>query len=306
MNASLKNVDMRTRLAGNNRLELLLFGLGGRQRFGINVFKVQEVIRRPELTLIPHSPPSISGIANVRGQTISFVDMGIAVGMTKTPADGGFAIITEFNRSVHGFLVHNVDRIINIPWEDVHTPPLNNNLANYMTAVAHFEQDLITIIDVERILQEFEATDPEVAMPLRQDLPKLGLNRRILIVDDSAVARQQIKRVLDQLGYSYLLAKTGREALLMLENMAKEATIPISESVAMIISDIEMPEMDGYTLTAQIRQNPQLKSLYVLLHTSLSGTFNQNMVAKVGANKFLAKFNPDDLAKAIIERFKEA
>jgi two-component system chemotaxis response regulator CheV len=226
--------------------------------------------------------------------------------MTKTPADGGFAIITEFNRSVHGFLVHNVDRIINIPWEDVHTPPLNNNLANYMTAIAHFEQDLITIIDVERILQEFEATDSEVATPLKQDLPKLGQNRRVLIVDDSAVARQQIKRVLDQLGYSCLLAKTGKEALVMLENMAKESTIPVGESIPLIISDIEMPEMDGYSLTAEIRQNPQLKSLYVMLHTSLSGTFNQKMVAKVGANKFLAKFNPDDLAKAIIERFKEA
>jgi len=307
LNASLKNVDMRTRLAGNNRLELLLFGLGPRQRFGINVFKVQEVIRRPELILIPHAPPKMAGIANIRGQTISFIDLAIAVGMAQPSSDTGhgFAIITEFNRSTHGFLVSSVDRIINLPWEEVQTPPMNNYLASYITAIAHFEQDLITIIDVEKILQEFETQDLEITADLKQHLPKPDPDRKILIVDDSVVARQQIKKVVEQLGHAYLMAKTGKEALSLLEQMAEESGQPVSERLSMVISDIEMPEMDGYTLTTRIRQHPLLKSLYVMLHTSLSGQFNQAMVAKVGANCFLAKFHPDDLAKAIIERFDQ-
>ncbi|MCB1726817.1 MAG: purine-binding chemotaxis protein CheW, partial [Gammaproteobacteria bacterium] len=113
----LDGVDMRTKLAGHNRLELLLFRLGGRQRFGINVFKVQEVIQCPPLTVVPQSHPVVLGIANMRGKTIAIMDLAMAIG---APALGDprdrFVIVTEYNRKVQGFLVDSVDRIVNMNW----------------------------------------------------------------------------------------------------------------------------------------------------------------------------------------------
>ena len=122
----------------------------------------------------------------------------------------------------------------------------------------------------------------------------------ILVADDSSVARRQIKRTLDQLGIESTLVNDGKEALDVLLDWAEEDA-DIAKHLTMVISDVEMPNMDGYTLTTEIRKNPILKDLHVILHTSLSGVFNQAMVEKVGANKFIAKFNADELAGAVLE-----
>ena len=120
----LDGVDMRTKLAGHNRLELLLFRLGGRQRFGINVFKVQEVIQCPTLTSVPQSHPVVLGIASMRGKTIPIMDLSRAIGAAPV-ADhrDKFVIVTEYNRNVQGFLVDSVDRIVNMNWGDILPPP---------------------------------------------------------------------------------------------------------------------------------------------------------------------------------------
>ncbi|MBL0480242.1 chemotaxis protein CheV [Aeromonas veronii] len=299
MASILDSVNQRTQLVGQNRLELLLFRLNGRQRFGINVFKVREVLQCPPLTVMPKLNSCIRGVAHIRGQTISVIDLSMAVG--KRPIDDlskCFIIISEYNRSIQGFLVHSVERIINMNWESILPPPKGAGRINYMTAVTEVDGELVEILDVERILNEISPVATDVSEELVQasvDHPTLG--RPVLVADDSSVARKQVQRALEAIGVECVLAKDGREALNMLLEMTKNG--PIKNQVALVISDIEMPEMDGYTFTAEIRNNPNLKDLHVILHTSLSGVFNQAMVQKVGANNFIAKFQPDELAKAV-------
>ncbi|ATP91076.1 chemotaxis protein CheV [Aeromonas caviae] len=299
MASILDSVNQRTQLVGQNRLELLLFRLNGRQRFGINVFKVREVLQCPPLTVMPKLNSCIRGVAHIRGQTISVIDLSMAMG--KRPIQDlskCFIIISEYNRSIQGFLVHSVERIINMNWESILPPPKGAGRINYMTAVTEVDGELVEILDVERILNEISPVSTEVSTELVEaSVERNPHGRPVLVADDSSVARKQVQRALEAIGVQCVLAKDGREALNMLLEMSKNG--PIKDQIALVISDIEMPEMDGYTFTAEIRNNPNLKDLHVILHTSLSGVFNQAMVQKVGANNFIAKFQPDELAKAV-------
>ncbi|WP_435237136.1 chemotaxis protein [Psychromonas sp. PT13] len=295
----LDSVNQRTQLVGQNRLELLLFKLGGIQRYGINVFKVKEVLQCPPLTALPKLHPSIRGVANVRGQTISVIDMNLATGGRAIEnIEERFIIITEYNRSIQGFLVGSVERIININWENILPPPSGVGRYNYLTAVTELDGSLVEILDVEKILDEISPINTEVAADvIDENIKEKAADKRILVADDSSVARKQIQRAVNALGLECDLVKDGREALDLLKEVAK--TQPVIERFALMISDVEMPEMDGYTLTAEVRANPDLAALHIILHTSLSGVFNQAMVEKVGANDFIAKFDPDELASAV-------
>ncbi len=298
MASLLEGVDQRTNLVGENRLELLLFSLGGRQRFGINVFKVQEVIQCPPLTRLAQANPIVRGIANMRGNTISIIDLSQAIGRRPQPdPQKCFIIITEYNRSVQGFLVHSVDRIINVNWEDIKAPPKGLGTNSYMTAVTDVDKELVEIIDVEKILAELIGTTTDIENP-EEVISKEDKIIRVLVVDDSSVARNQIKRTLEQMSMSCTLAKNGREALDILKALVGDNG-NVTSHLDAIISDVEMPEMDGYTLTTEIRNNPQMKDIPLLLHTSLSGVFNKNMVQKVGADKFVPKFNAEELSSEV-------
>jgi len=299
----LDGVDQRTNLAGYNRLELLLFRLSTRQRFGINVFKVQEVIQCPPLTQIPGSHPVVRGIANKRGKTITVMDLSMAVGGPPlADSDGHFMIITEYNRQIQGFLVGSVDRIVNMNWKEILPPPKGIANDSYLTAVTQVDDELVGVIDVEKVLQEIIGGSEVVSAGIIDEEIRQSV-QRVLVVDDSSVARNQVKRVLDQLGVETISCNDGRQALDQLHAWMDEGR-NIDEFLSLIISDVEMPVMDGYTLTAEIRKNPALASLHVILHTSLSGIFNEAMVERVGANQFLAKYEPDELAAIVQERLK--
>jgi len=299
----LEGVDQRTQLAGHNRFELLLFKLVGRQRFGINVFKVQEVIQCPDLTQIPKSHTVICGIAHLRGKTIPVLDLSMSIGMPPLVRDSGsYVIVTEYNRAIQGFLVGSVDRIINIGWEQVKAPPSGAGKDSYLTAVTEVDGELIEVIDVEKVMKEVIGGQ-ESASEEAIDADVTGTDDRVLIVDDSSVARNQVKRVCMQIGIECTLLKDGLEAWEHLTKLVDEG-VNIAEHYSMIISDVEMPRMDGYTLAKKIKKNADMKDVYLILHTSLSGVFNTNMVEKVGANKFLAKFDPDSLVKTIQEQLK--
>lgn len=295
-------VDMRTQLAGRNRLELLMFRLGGRQLYGINVFKVQEVIRCPELNNLPQAHPVIKGVAHLRGKTISIIDLRMAINHRALPdSEESFVIITEYNRNTQGFLVNAVDRIININWSDIMPPPKASGKSSYLTAVTQVNDDMVEIIDVEKVFSEIMGVSEEVDGDIIEHAEEMDADRslHVLVVDDSSVARNQVKRLLDKVGIECTVANDGQEGLDILKELAKENK-PIEETINLVISDIEMPRMDGYTLTTEIRRDPNLEKLYVLLHTSLSGVFNQSMIEKVGADNFVPKFNPDELAKTIL------
>jgi two-component system, chemotaxis family, chemotaxis protein CheV len=300
----LDSVNKRTQLVGQNRLELLMFRLNGGQLYGINVFKVKEVLPCPALSILPHSSPVVRGVAYVRGRTISILDLSIATG-GRPLADvvGGFIIITEYNNSVQGFLVRGVERIVNLNWEDVHSPPKGSGREHYLTAVTEVDNKLVEILDVERILSEVSPAGRSLSQSLVNSGKRAEEINTVLIVDDSSVARSQIKRCCEAIGLQTVVLNDGKQALNHLKEMLEQGQNPL-EKYVLLISDIEMPEMDGYTLTASVKADPRLAALHIMLHTSLSGVFNQAMVEKVGANDFLAKFNPDELAQRVLQQLE--
>jgi len=298
----LDSVDSRTQLAGTNRLELLLFRLQGKQMYGINVFKVQEVIRCPKLTHMPKANSKVVGVAHLRNRTIPVMDLGMAISNEPIKdRKNSFVIVTEYNRYIQGFMVAAVDRITNMNWKDILPPPKGSGSASYLTAVTHVENEMIEIIDVERVFADIMGFSEEIsddvlsgAADFSDEKPK-----HVMVVDDSSVARNQVRRVLEKVGIECTLANDGQEGYEALEKMVEDGSA-LTDKIALVISDIEMPRMDGYTLTTKIRKDPRMQDIYVMLHTSLSGVFNNSMVEKVGANHFVPKFKPNELAHSVI------
>ncbi len=312
MSDLLKKIDRRTKLAGMNRMELLLFTLHDDQRFGINVFKVREVIRTPHISPVPKSDARIVGIADIRGATMPVIDLPLSLDLAPMKdVPNTLTIVTEFNSSVQGFLVGSVDKIVHLRWEDILPPPETLMNVNYLTGVTKVNNHLVEIIDVERVLQEVAGRS---AADVSDEVGKLGQDvingREFLVIgaDDSVVARTKLKAVLDKLGVKSIIFNNGRLAFEALQKMADKAdkgdAIAVNKQVLMLVSDIEMPEMDGYTLTTKVRKDPRLKDLFVVLNSSLSGGFNDSLTAKVGANKFLSKWHTDELANLVIDRIR--
>lgn len=297
------SVNQRTQLVGQNRLELLLFRLAGNQLYGINVFKVKEVLQCPKLTLLPRLNPVVRGVAHIRGGTLPIIDLNKATGGPGLEdLSTAFVIITEYNYRVQGFLVRSVERIVNMNWSDIHPPPRGTGRDHYLTAVSHVDEQMVEIIDVEKILAEVVPTVETITPGVIDEQTHTEAHaRRVLIVDDSTVARKQVARCLQEVGVEVIALNDGQQALDYLRDMADRGD-QVTDELLMMVSDIEMPEMDGYTLTAEVRNDPRLAGLHILLHTSLSGVFNQAMVKKVGADDFLAKFKPDELAQRVIDR----
>ena len=298
MTGILDQVDKRTNLVGENRLEILMFRLQGRQIFGINVFKVQEVLSCPRLTNIPQSHSSMRGLATIRKRTIPVIDLAAAIG--QRPLDispDNLIIITEYNGTVQAFLVNGVERIVNMNWQDIKAPPKGVGRNNYMTAVTEVDNQLVEIIDVEKILSEIIGAD--MHLEDKQELLDINGNRmKFLVADDSLVARNQVQRTLEVIGIDCDIATTGKEALDILKSKA-DAGIDVTEEYTLLISDIEMPVMDGYTLTSEIRSDDRMKDMIIMLHSSLSGSFNESMTIKVNADKFIPKFKAEELVTEI-------
>jgi two-component system chemotaxis response regulator CheV len=305
----LDSVNQRTQMVGQNRLELLMFRLRGQQVYGINVFKVREVLPCPRLSSLPNSGRVVRGVSHVRGETIPIIDLSMAIGLLPIPQENlatSFVIITEYNRKTQGFLVSGVERIMNMNWEDIVPPPKGAGKDVYLTAVTRIEEKLVEIIDLEKVLSEVSPLGEDVT----EELVTRGSEREqsslpVLVVDDSSVARRQIERCLIAIGIEVIIKNDGRQALDYLEELTQDGS-KAEDHLAMMISDVEMPEMDGYTLVTRVRENPSLRDLYVMLHTSLSGVFNQAMVKKVGANDFMAKFSADELAERVMEILDQA
>ncbi|UPG89032.1 chemotaxis protein [Luteibacter aegosomaticola] len=296
----LDTVETFTRLAGHNRVAMLLFRLGDKQAFGINVFKVREVLRRPRLERMPSMHELVSGSFDYRGQTIPVIDLAAAMGYPPlATVDSAHLIVTEFSRSVQGFLVSDVDKIVHVDGAQMAAPPSALGYGSRVNAVTRLDGDLLAIVDVEQVLAAVNPQQVEISDKLQQAVHgHHGGKRRVMVVDDSLVARTQLADLFRKLDLECLVAKDGSEGLDMLRSLA---TGPAHEQVNLVVSDIEMPSMDGYALTRAIREDAQLRGLRVLLHSSLSGVFNEAMVARVGADRFIAKFQPEVLANAVLE-----
>jgi two-component system chemotaxis response regulator CheV len=307
MSKLLDSVDQRTRLVGENRLELLMFRLGGRHLFAINVFKVQEVVKIPKLRHVPHSHPHIRGVAHLRGQAVPVIDLRAAIGMSPLKdLENANLIVAEYNRSVQAFLIGEVDRIVNLNWELILPPPKGAGRHHFLTAITRLDDQLVEILDVERVLADIIPYNTQVSGDvLDSDLAQEARKRqlKILLAEDSPTAVKQVVETLGNIGIEVLAVQDGLQALQLLRQWATEGR-KVTDEILMLVTDAEMPEMDGYRLTAEVRKDPALQDLYVVLHTSLSGSFNNAMVEKVGCNDFLSKFQPDELATVVQKRLR--
>lgn len=302
----MEKVDQRTQLVGANRLELLLFRMEGTQIYGINVFKVKEVLQCPKLTVLPHSHPVVRGVAHLRVGTLPIMDLSMATGGAKVgDLSNAFVIITEYNLKTQGFLVAGVERIVNMNWGDIHPPPKGTGREHYLTAVTEVEGKLVEIIDVEKVLAEVSPMNETMSEDVVSDqVAEDAKALHVLIVDDSKIARKQVSRCLQEIGVEVTALNDGLEAWNHLQELT-DSGVRIQDKYLMMISDIEMPEMDGYTLTTSIRNDSRIADFKIILHTSLSGVFNKAMVEKVGADGFISKFNPDILGEAVVNRIEE-
>ena len=288
-------------MEGDNRLELLLFHLGTQQQFGINVLKVKEILDCPSLTKLPNSHPSVCGIATLRGESLPIIDLSKAIGKLgqygkQTEDCKGSVIVTEFNRTMQGFLVERVDRIIVREWKEILPPSGTLGSTSYMTGVTDVDGQLVQILDVENILGNVSPTDINI---VNADLDITEVVRgKVLVVDDSALARKQTAETLDAINLPYITANNGKEALALLKKCNLNESD--DERIAMVVSDIEMPEMDGYSLTENIRKEAGLENMYILLHTSLNGAINVEKAKQAGANDMLTKFIPEELMEKIV------
>ncbi|MDP2524124.1 chemotaxis protein CheV [Neptunomonas phycophila] len=308
MSGILDTVNLRTQMVGQNRLELLLFGLETEQIYGINVFKVREVLQCPALTEVPRLTTAIKGMAHIRGETIPVLDLSEAIGRPSVPKEElqrCFLIVAEYNKRTLAFLVRKVDRILNTHWDQIMAPPAEIGVENYLTAVFEHDGKLIEILDVEQILADLYPMRTNVSEEIAtKEVKTKASEYHILCVDDSSVARNQMQRSLEDLGIKVTTCNNGRAAWNMLNDLTEKG-VDVTQHFLMMISDIEMPEMDGYTLAAMIREDTRMDKMHIVLHSSLSGGFNVSMVKKVGADGFLAKFNPDDLAGVVVDRIRK-
>ena len=297
----LESVDARTKLAGSNRMEILLFSLGTQEIFGINVFKVREVSRTPFITKAPNMPTGVEGLISLRGNVIPVLALAKVMGIAE-PGEplGNSMMVTEYSKRTLGFLVHEVDRIIRVDWDKVRAPDnVTSSSHNFITAITELQDGkLVSILDVETILA---STFGEAVVG--QIHPLEGAHDvTVFFVDDSSVARKKIAETLDKLGVKHKHALNGLEAWTRLEGMAGHAQqrgLSLRDEVSLILVDAEMPEMDGYVLTRNIKSDVRFEGIPVVMHSSLSSEANRAMGKSVGVDAYVAKFDADVLAETL-------
>ena len=308
MSELLKNIDARTRLAGTNKLEILLFTLGVDQRtgrretFGINVFKVREVMRTPAITAAPEMPSSVEGMVSLRGVLVPVVDLARYVGVGQD-AKRDIMIVTEYNGHTQGFLVEAVDTILRLDWSQMRVPPemLTANMGGLVTAVTELAGNkLVMMLDVEKVLAETTPSEDQHLYrgitPIEEEVPA------VYFADDSSIARKQIERTLEALGVPFVSSINGRVAWDELQKAAHHAQSTgreVRDVVSLVLTDVEMPEMDGYILTKSIKSDPRFAGIPVIMHSSLSGMSNQQLGKSVGVDEYVPKFEPHRLAETL-------
>jgi len=304
-----QSIDDRTNLAGTNRLEILMFSLGRKDqlenetRFGINVFKVRELMTVPDLIKVPESDASLVGMANIRGRAVPVIDLNHYCGYESSP-EHKILIVTEFNNSTQGFMVSEVDDIIQLAWSQIVEPSelISQNHDNMLTAMSKLEDErILLLIDVEKIIAEvlgsrFETELDQVGSEETDD------GAYVFFADDSGVARMQVGRLLDKMNLAHESAHNGRDAWQMLDKAATEAEEAggkVSDHLLAVVTDVEMPHMDGYVLTTKIKEDARFNGVPVMMHSSLSAGQNKKLGMKVGADAYVAKLIASEFSSTL-------
>lgn len=307
-----KEIDERTNLTSSNKFELLLFRLGNApgeeqsELFGINVFKLREIVPMPSLTKAAGMKAPMLGMVNIRGQVIPVIDLPALLGCV--PATGlNILLVTEYARSTQAFAVESVDDIARLDWSQVLASESGVSSV-YITSIARLDNEpssnrLALVLDVEQILNDIIPVDRDI----KEDTVKeksfhFKPGAVAIVAEDSKVARSMLEKGLNIMEIPHIMHVTGQAAWLKIKAMAQEAQAEgraISDKIAFVLTDIEMPEMDGFTLTRNIKHDDFLKKIPVIIHSSLSGSANEDHVRHVGADAYVAKFEINELATAI-------
>lgn len=314
MTNSIQSATDSTRLAGTNQLEILMFKLEDSdddqtELFGINVFKVRELVEAPELTITPNRTEFLAGYASIRGKAIPVIDMPKYCGI-KSECAPKILAITEFNRSTQAFLMHDVAGIERLDWNDIQAPPdiISAELGNMLTAMTILNDGrMLLIVDVEKVLVDVLGSNID---ELKENDDEHGLDGRLVFfADDSKVARMQVAKILDHVGVPHKCAANGQDALTALQLLADNATeegVPLASRVQAIVTDVEMPIMDGYVLTRNLKADSRFDGIPVMMHSSLSAAENIRLGMKVGADGYMPKLRPTEFISELVKLIGEA
>ncbi|MDT3273484.1 chemotaxis protein [Shewanella sp. SP2S2-4] len=297
--------------SGTNELEIIEFHLhkilpnGGHKvcHYGINVAKVREVIRVPETSDYPNAQPHMVGVFSLREKLIPLVDLAGWLGIS-TPEDltHKVVIVTDFNKMINGFLIDSVRSIHRVSWEQVESPSqfLEAGENDCVVAVVRRDGMLIMILDFEKIIADI---NPELSMDkydvtldrsvlINDKMLAKREAKTILVVDDSAFIRKMIENTLRSAGYNIITAKDGGDALEMLmefESLAEQDNASISDFVSAVITDVEMPRMDGMHLVKRLRESKAYQQMPIVMFSSLMSEDNRTKAMALGANDTITK-----------------
>jgi len=287
----LDHVDARTNLAGTNKMEILLFNLGSDEKFGINVFKVKEVSHAGKITRTPNMPSGVDGIVSLRGHVMPVLNLARFMGIQHEEQHQTM-MVAEYNTHILGFLVKEVDRIIRVDWDKVRpTEGMLSDKGALITAITNLDDgSLVSILDVEQILSDAFGE----AIVGNVEKVESGHELCVFFADDSMVARRKIAETLDKMGVKHIQASNGQEAWDRLRTMAdasQHGGKSMRDQMQVILTDAEMPAMDGYVLTQNIKNDKRFEGIPVVMHSSLSSDANRAMGKRVGVDYYVPKFD---------------
>jgi two-component system chemotaxis response regulator CheV len=306
--------------AGSNELELVDFRLFKKDAdgkiyegiYGINVAKVREIIKMPELTELPGSEDFVEGIFDLRGVVVPVVNLAKWMGI-KEPNENEApikkrVIIAEFNNMLIGFIVHDAKRIRRISWADIEPASFGVGQGKLdkskITGITKLENgEIMLILDLESIVEEMGLFEANLEFETDKIEKFSGL---VLLVDDSLTARKMEKEALEKMGFDVIEAKNGEEGLQKLEELYSVYGDNLREKLKLILSDVEMPKMDGYHMAAKIHNDSRFKNIPLIFSSSISDAFSDERGKAVGAEGYLVKFDPSKFYKSIADVLKNS
>lgn len=298
---------------GTNQVAMIDFFLGWktgdhkqRLHLAINAFKTKEFIPKVETTMLPKAPKGFAGVLTLRGKTIPVFSLGklLMPHIKESDLEENLIIICEFSKKEIGFVVTTVNKVNYISWNEILPPPNSNTLVNIQNIVGTIlkGKDVMFVLDFEKIIGSVMDLYGSFEEKAGVGFTKRKTKNTVLLLEDSSLMRRKIKEALEKVGLTVIEATNGKEGLDVIDkyyHKAQEANRSILDYIDLVLTDIEMPQLDGYTFTKTIKSHPELRVLPILLHSSLSNETIVQRVKEVRADGFISKCDPDSIFKSL-------
>ncbi len=304
---------------GSNEMELVDFRIFKQEDkevyegiYGVNVSKVREIIKLPTLTELPGTPEFIEGIFDLRDVVIPVVNLAKWMGIKEPEGveKNARVVITEFNNVLIGFIVHEAKRIRRINWSDIEPASFMSDAGSLdgskITGVTRIEGDnVLLILDLESVVQELGLYEPDTQNAPKEIVQFSGL---ALILDDSSTARKIVKDAVLKMGFDVIEAGDGQEGLEKLEDLYNTYGEELSKNLKIIISDVEMPRMDGFHFAANVKDDGRFNKIPIVFNSSISDHFSEDRGVEAGGEAYLVKFKAstfyDEVARVVRAHMK--